>query len=122
MDMKKQKPVKRKAVGRRSEPLMAFRADAVTRAAIVKWAENRPDKPTLSEAIGQLVSLGLSVRARPKQISRTRSKKANTMAASQLDRLADPSATVEEQASRKHRLLRGPEEFRRVRLDRPKAG
>ena len=92
----------------------------MTRAAVVKWAESQPDKPTLAEAIRQLVSLGLSVRARPRQISQARSKKANTMAANQLDRLADPSATLEEQASRKHRLLRGPEEFRGVRVDRPK--
>jgi hypothetical protein len=120
--MKKQKPVKRKAVGRSSEPLMAFRPDAMTRAAVVKWAENQPDKPTLAEAIRQLVRLGLSARAAPRRISQARSKKANTMAASQLDRLADPSATLEEQASRKHRLLRGPEEFRGVRVDRPKAG
>jgi hypothetical protein len=121
--MKKQKPVKRKAVGRSSRPLMASRADAMIRAAVVKWAENQPDKPTLAEAIRQLVSLGLSVKARPRQISQARSKKANTMAANQLDRLADPSATIEEQASRKRRLLRGPEEFRGVRVDdRPKAG
>jgi hypothetical protein len=42
-------------------PLMGFRADPVTRTAIVRWAENQPDNPTLSEAIRRLVELGLTV-------------------------------------------------------------
>jgi hypothetical protein len=41
------------------------------------------------------------------------------MAGNQLDQLVDLSASVEEQASRKRRLLRGPEEFQNVRIDRP---
>jgi hypothetical protein len=40
------------------------------------------------------------------------------MAGDQLDQLADESATSEEQASRKRRLLKGPEEFQNVRVDR----
>jgi len=39
---------------------MGFRADAATRAAIVKWSKNEPDKPSLSEAIRRLVDLGLA--------------------------------------------------------------
>ena len=118
--MKKAKAVKQKANGRPSSSLMGFRADPMTRAAIAKWARNQPDKPTLSRAIRQLVELGLSVMARSKQTSRARASEANAMAADQLDRLADPSATAEEQATRKGRLLRGPEEFRELRVDRPK--
>lgn len=118
--MKKAKAIKQKAIGRPSNPLMGFRADPVTRAAIVEWAESQPDKPTLSQAIRQLVELGLSVRARSKQTSRGRANKARDMAANQLDRLADPRATSEEQATRKRRLLGGPEEFSSVRVDRPK--
>jgi hypothetical protein len=118
--MKKENTPKRKAVRNPSGPLMGFRADAITRAAIVKWAEKQPDKPNLSEAIRRLVGLGLSAKARSKQTSRVRANKANVMAANQLDQLADLSATAEEQASRKRRLLRGPEEFRNVRVDRPK--
>jgi hypothetical protein len=41
------------------------------------------------------------------------------MAANQLDRLADKSATADEQAIRKRRLLKGPEEFQNLRVDRP---
>ena len=40
------------------------------------------------------------------------------MAADQLDQLADKSATTQEQANRKRRLLKGPEEFQNVRIDR----
>jgi hypothetical protein len=117
--MKKAKTIK-KVIPRPSSPLMGFRADAITRAAIVRWAENQPDRPTLPEAIRQLVNIGLSATTPLKQTSIARAGKANTMAANELDRLADPSATADEQANRKHRLLQGPEEFRQVRVDRPK--
>jgi hypothetical protein len=115
------KSIKRKAMVRPSNPLMRFRADPIARAAVVKWAKNQPDKPTLSEAIRRLVSLGLSAKAHLKRTSRTRANKANAMAANQLDRLADPSASAEQQESRKHRLLQGPREFRDMRVDREKA-
>jgi hypothetical protein len=39
--------------------MVGFRADEKTRAAIIKWAENQPDTPTLSEAIRRLVEIGL---------------------------------------------------------------
>jgi hypothetical protein len=38
---------------------MGFRADPAIRASIVRWAENQPDTPSLSEAIRRLVELGL---------------------------------------------------------------
>ena len=65
--MKKARIVKQKVIGRPRTgitPLMAFRADAATRAAIVEWAKKQPDKPTLSEAIRRLVKIGL--KAKPK--------------------------------------------------------
>jgi hypothetical protein len=60
--MKKAISAKHKSVGRPATgitPMMGFRADPVTRAAIVRWAEKQPDMPTLSEAIRRLVELGL---------------------------------------------------------------
>ena len=97
--------------------------------AIDKWAAGQTDKPGRSEAIRRLVELGLAVKARPRQLSPTQAAKqpappperANTMAAEQLDRQADQSASAEDQASRKRDLLKGPEEFRKVRVDRVKA-
>ncbi len=103
------------------KPLIGFRADDAIRAAVVKWAEGQPDTPTLSEAIRRLVELGLTVKARPKQASRARAEKANEMAAETINQLVDPRASAEEKASRKRRLLKGPEEFREVRVDRSKA-
>jgi hypothetical protein len=41
---------------------MGFRAEPVMRAEIVRWAENQPDIPSLSEAIRRLVELGLKVK------------------------------------------------------------
>jgi hypothetical protein len=43
------------------------------------------------------------------------------MAGQQIDKLADLSATAEEQQQRKRRLLKGPGEFRGLRADLPKA-
>ena len=86
----------------------------------IRWAEDQLDQPTLSEAIRRLVELGLTVRTRRKRTSHDRSDEADVMASDQLDRLADLGATSEEQATRKRHLLKGPEEFREARVDRPK--
>jgi metal-responsive CopG/Arc/MetJ family transcriptional regulator len=84
------------------------------------WAEKRDDKPGRSEAIRRLVELGLTVKARLKQPGSARAERAKEMAAKQLDQLVDKSAPAEEQESRKRRLLKGPEEFRNVWVDRAK--
>ena len=42
---------------------MGFRASPDIRASIVRWAENQPDHPTLSEAIRRLVEIGLTASA-----------------------------------------------------------
>jgi hypothetical protein len=121
--MKKARPVKQKVMGRPrtgTTPLMGFRADPVIRASIVRWAENQPDMPSLSEAIRRLVELGLAGGARPAGRSEKTAVKAKELAGAQIDRMVDKSAPVEEQASRKRRLLKGPEEFREIRVDRAK--
>ena len=51
----------------------------------------------------------------------TQKARAKDMAAGAIDKLADRAAPSEEQASRKRRLLKGPEEFRESRVDTPKA-
>jgi hypothetical protein len=87
------------------------------RRAALRWAENQPDKPPLWEAVRRLVALGLSVTPRHKHPDLARARKANEMAGMQLDKLADASASSQEQADRKSQLLKGPEEFRKARLD-----
>jgi transcriptional regulator with XRE-family HTH domain len=49
-----------------------------------------------------------------------RASEASDMAGREIDRLGDASASVDERASRKQRLLKGPKEFRGMRGQRPK--
>ncbi len=100
--------------------MMGFRAAPVLRASIVKWAENQPDMPTLSEATRRLVELGLTVKAKGRQSRESQRLRAREMAGKAIDKMTDTSAAPDDQATRKKRLLKGPEEFRAVRVDRPK--
>jgi hypothetical protein len=90
------------------------------RASVVRWAESELDNPSLSEAIRRLVELGLTVKTRPKQSAPARAERAKDLAGKVIDSFAADNADVEETASRKRRLLKGPEEFRDVRVDRAK--
>lgn len=99
--------------------MMDFRVDPKLRGRIVRWAEMQPDNPSLSEAARRLVEVGLTVEPGSRQQHPARSQKAREMAGRQLDQLVDKGATSEEQASRKRRLLGGPEEFQSIRIDRP---
>ena len=121
--MKKARSVKQKVMRRPRTgitPLVGFRADPATHAAIVKWAEYQPDKPTLSEAIRRLVVIGLGRTRSATRPSAKSAKRAKQLAAKTIDHLLDPAAPTEEAANRKRRLLKGPEEFREVRVDREK--
>ena len=99
--------------------MMGFRAEPKLRAAIVKWAENQPDMPSLSEATRRLVELGLTVKTR-RPTSEGQKLRAREMAGTAIDRMTDTTTNPDDQARRKRRLLKGPEEFREVRVDRPK--
>lgn len=103
------------------DPLMGFRASPAMRGSVVKWAENQPDSPSLSEAIRRLVELGLTVKLKGRQSNEAQRLRARDMAGKALDGLTDVTAHSDDQASRKRRLLKGPEEFREARVDRPKA-
>ena len=46
--------------------------------------------------------------------------KASEMAGEEIDRLGDPLATEEERATPKQRLIKGPQEFRDIRINRAK--
>jgi hypothetical protein len=112
-------PVKRKKPGRPAtgtEPLYGVRIGDQLMTEIMHWAEQNGDL-SRSEAVRCLVEMGLTVKSRPKQTARA--DKAKAMAGKHLDRLVDVSASSDEQAIRKRRLLSGPEEFRSVRVDRP---
>jgi hypothetical protein len=116
----KPKPKRRDRPATGRDPMMGFRAAPVLRASIVRWAENQPDRPTLSEATRRLVEFGLSVKTKSRQWSEDQKLRARKMAGNAIDRITDSKASADDQADRKRRLLKGPEEFREDRVDRPK--
>ena len=73
-----------------------------------------------SEAIRRLVEAALATTGPAPKRSRKAAAKAAGMAGEMIDRLADKSASPEEQAKRKRRLMKGPPEFREMRGDLPK--
>jgi hypothetical protein len=101
-------------------PLIGFRPAPTLRAAIIKWAEYQPDTPTLSQALGRLVELGLTVGRDGHRVDGQQQRRARKMAADTIDDLGDSTVNAGDRASRKQRLLNGPEEFNRVRVDRSK--
>ena len=81
------------------------------------WATE--NNTTRSEAIRRLVEIGLAAKPSAPTSART-SARAKEMAEQAIDDLADSQASNNEKASRKRHLISGPEEFRDVRVDRPK--
>ena len=97
-------------------PSALTRMPATLMAEVEAWAT--ANDVSRSEAICRLVELGLMAKAKPTRVNATRAKE---LAATVIDNLADSAASAGDQASRKSRLLKGPEEFREARVDRPKA-
>ena len=113
------KPVRKRSSA--TGTLVGVRMQADELKAIDTWARKQDPPITRPYAIRRLVELGLGGAkkfAAPSQQTRAKAKK---FAAEQIDRMGNSTATAEEQASRKRRLLKGPEEFREARVDRPKA-
>jgi hypothetical protein len=74
-----------------------------------------------SEAIRRLVELGLTVKTQARPVNKPgRRLRAQELATKAIEKIVDPAAPADEQAHRKRRLLKGPEEFREARIDRPK--
>jgi len=120
--MKKSISVNKKSRGRPKKkggvyPVTAVRLPPALGAEVDKWAVLQADAPTRSEAIRRLVELGLTVKKKSAPSERQRAALAD-LAAKAIDSLT-VEAPDDEKASRKRRLLKGPEEFRAVRVDRP---
>jgi Arc/MetJ-type ribon-helix-helix transcriptional regulator len=111
-----QKKRGRPATGR--DPVSAVRLPVELTAEVEKWAESH--KTNRSEAIRRLVELGLTAKAKGRQSSEGPRRRAREMAGVAIDKMADIAATPDDHASRKKRLLKGPEEFQGVRKDRAK--
>jgi hypothetical protein len=86
--------------------------------AIDNWARNQEPQVTRPYAIRCLVELGLSVKMKSAPSERQRAALAD-LASKAIDSLTVGTANSDEKASRKRRLIKGPEEFREVRVDRP---
>jgi hypothetical protein len=84
------------------------------------WIAQQDEQPSRPEAIRRLVELGLAHAQPARPRGQKAHAKASEMASNELDRQGDSSATDEERASRKRRLLEGPKPFRDIRGDRPK--
>jgi hypothetical protein len=65
--------------------------------------------------------LNKSGAAMPYQPSPANGHRAKQLGAQTIDKMGDPTAHPEERAEWRRRLNKGPEEFREVRVDRPKA-
>jgi hypothetical protein len=85
--------------------------------AVDRWREKQKDKPTRPAAIVRLAELGLAVSRPRRRTNEHAASMAKNMAGEEIDRLSDQSASTEEQASRKLRLIKGPAEFRDFRKD-----
>ena len=84
------------------------------------WIAKQKPSPSRPEAIRRLVEIGLGSVKVARAQKRSDFPTARDLAAAQIDRLTDPAAPADEQAHRKRRLLKGPEEFREARVDRVK--
>jgi hypothetical protein len=62
--------------------------------------------------------IGLAKRPPAGQFSKGAKRKAAKMAGREIDRLGDQTATSEERARRKRRLIKGPREFRDIRKNK----
>lgn len=99
------------------DPHVAARMPSNLIAEVEAWAE--ANVMSRSEAIRRLVELGLTVKAKVPQASESQKVRAREMAGEAIDKLTDTTAAPDDQAARKKRLLKGPDEFREVRVDRP---
>jgi hypothetical protein len=97
--------------------------------AIDAWIARQADSTiTRKVAIRRLVEIGLAAPARSDRAHRpspapkaARSSRARELAAETIEKMIDPSASVDERAQRRRRLTKGPSEFREDRVDLAKA-
>jgi hypothetical protein len=123
--MNKSISVNRKSRGRPKKkggvhPVTALRLPPALAAEVDRWAGSQANAPTRSEAIRRLVELGLTVKAKSAPSERQRAALAD-LASKAIDSLKVGTPSIDEKASRKRRLIKGPEEFREDRVDLPKA-
>ena len=85
------------------------------------WIKEHAPEMSRPAAIRRLMDLGLAVKHKRKQGPSAGAARAKELAANAIDKMLDGGASLDDQAHRKRRLLKGPEEFRAARVDRMKA-
>lgn len=98
------------------DPVSAVRLPANLTRQVDTWGEQHA--LSRSEAIRRLVELGLTVKTKGRPTREGQKFRAREMASNTIDKLSDTTASSNDQASRKRRLIKGPEEFQNVRRDR----
>lgn len=106
--------------GRIHSTLFQMRASTPFLKSVDNWRAAQDDNPSRAEAVRRLVELGLTIGSKDPLPSHGQKLRAREMAGKAIDRMTDATAHPHDQASRKQRLLKGPEEFREARVDRPK--
>jgi hypothetical protein len=105
--------------------LIGVRLQPPQLAALDEWITKQAASLTRPEAIRAMMETILHILSKDtgKKPARNagRSSRAAELAANAIDGMTDATVLEEDQASRKQRLLKGPEEFRAARVDRPKA-
>jgi hypothetical protein len=81
------------------------------------WIAQQDDAPSRPEAIRRLVEQALAA-ADGRPMGEAAQQQAANLASREIDKMGDQTATSEERAQRKRRLIKGPREFRD---DRPKS-
>jgi hypothetical protein len=118
-DNRKKKRIGRPPVG---AILIGVRVPPAGVAELDAWIKKNEPDFSRPEAIRRLVEFGLKVKTEAKPVGKPgRRLRAQELAIKTIDKMIDPAARPEERAQRRHRLPKGPPEFREDRVDLPRA-
>jgi hypothetical protein len=120
--MKRQSVITQKKKRRGPPPtgkgeLIGVRLQPPRLAALDEWIGRQEIARTRPEAIRHLMDLALSISEGDRPTSKAKAEKAAQLAAHAIERAGDKSQSIEEQKTRKHKLISGPSEFRDIRRD-----
>ena len=100
------------------DAISAVKLSQYLTAEIDAWAEAH--NMARSDAIRQLVELGLQMSPAPHRVIPSEPAAIEDRAAEQIGRMLDPALSAEERERRTRRLIEGPPEFSDQRIDLPK--
>jgi hypothetical protein len=100
------------------DPQVVVRMPAALIAEVDAWGAT--NSAMRSEAIRRLVELGLTLKTKDRAKGEHPRQRAREMAGNAINKMTDTTASPNDQASRKQRLIKGPEEFQELRVDGPR--